>query len=186
MKGEYTIYQVDKIGFWLPRFSWTNDFHYTWAYIVAKALSGDARYKIGGFYVEFENNQTPGGVSIPAVDQGDTIDYFNDLSGDKDFLRIPLLGIPTIDVNPGDESKFAEGQGNRLTYMGQTAGSVGILGNNFSEDDDSVVYGIAVVATPVWSDRSQDVILARSYYPSDRQEAKRDGSQVGISYQTTF
>lgn len=188
MQGKYTIFDVnEQTRVWKPVFEHHNLFLHSWGFAAARALGlGDSTYQINGFYVEFENSATPGAIAVPSFDATAGLSYYNNLGSNKDFLRIPLLGTPVLDQDPDFVDILPAEQKNRLQFLGQTSGTEGVLGEAFSEANDSVVYGLALIAAPSWGDRSQDVLIARSYYPTGQQKAKVDGFQIGIQYRVTF
>jgi hypothetical protein len=188
--GSYEVGLVDeRTGVWTPLFSRENLLPYSWGFIAAKCIGmGDVSYKASAIYLEYENVADPDDVvTIPAYDRTSDLSYYNGLSGNKDFLRVALAGVPTLDIATGYESYFTSGvSGNRVTYTAQSVGSYGVLGRAWSEASNSKAYGVAVVATPVPSDRSQDVILSRGYFAEEDQLLKATGQQVQVRWKHTF
>lgn len=189
--GEYRLHLVDeRTGKWTPLSDWSpNTVLYEWGQIAANRLfSADSPLLINALYLEFENGTAAGSVSVPSFDRGDGLPYFEALSTSsvRDYLRVPLLLTPTVDVAPGSEAYFGAGQGNRVTVFGQSAGTTGVNGKTFSDSAGSVLCGLAVVAAPVLADSTQDVVFARTYYATDRQVAKQPSSQLGVTYRVTF
>jgi len=177
-----------------------NQIQYDWGYIAAQAIGrGQSAYKIAAMYIEYENlapssssassfgGETP--VSIPSFGRDEGTEYYDDLqsSGTRDFLRVPLLQDPMIGVATGYESYFTAGvDGNKLTFFAQSQGVEGVHGKTFSDSVNSKIFGAALVATPVFADRTQDVVFARSYFPEAEQTLKEASSQVGISWEVSF
>jgi hypothetical protein len=60
-----------------------------WATIIAKLLTaGDARYRIGGMYLEFENVANPGDpVAVDPLTRQRNVDYYNSLAGIDESIR---------------------------------------------------------------------------------------------------
>jgi hypothetical protein len=158
-------------------------------FAIAKALGlGDVSYKINRMYVEFENVATPATpVSVPSFSNTEGRDYYANLVAPKDYLRVPLLGDPTLGIVPGYEAYFTAGvDGNQLTFLAQTEGSVGMNGTTFSNGLNSKVYGIALVSAPSDSDETQDVIINRDYYLVADQQVKPASGQLTISWELGF
>src|SRR6185437_3884614 len=144
-----------------------NDWMYTHGYISAQALGrGNVQYQLGTLYFEYQNVAAPGNtVTPPTVSRGDTLEYYESLSGlpNTDFLRVPILASPNIVVANGYQSLLSANQGNQLVLSArsQLGVTTGIFGRPFSHTANSVVYGVAVVATPNPQDWTQDLLFAR-------------------------
>lgn len=195
--GHITLWKIDeKTGLKLPVGAQKNQIQYSWGYVAVKQFGRRAQpdrpdYSISALYIEYENQSDPEeAVSISSSfdrDLGAT--YYNSLSTatDRDFLRIPLTVEPTIGVSDGYESKLpATQQGNKLTFFVQTTGAVGANGKAFSHTVNSKVYAAALVAAPVFSDRTKDVIFARTVFSAENQVTKEASSQIGISWDIAF
>ena len=126
-----------------------------------------------------------------ARDEGD-IQYYNNLasSTNRDFLRIPLIIEPAGGVSSGYEANLpTEQQLNKLTFFVQTVGTQGVHGKSFShnaEGGTSKVYAAALVAAPTYSDRTKDVIFARTMFQSSNQVTKEASSQIGLTWEIAF
>jgi hypothetical protein len=188
--GVVTLYEVAGNGAWRPRAVTRNTWLYTWGYMAAQALGlGNAAYKIGAAYLEYENVAAPADpVSIPPFQRQDGLEYYANLAASpvRDFLRLPLIVTPAIGVVPGFEDYFAAGQGNQLTVFVQSAGTAGFFGKTFSDTVNSKVCGIALVAIPIPADQTQDVLFSRAYYQAADQVLKTPSGQVGIQYTLGF
>lgn len=169
---------------WQARTNWNhNDILYEWGALVGRLLLRQGlNYGIGGMYIEYANVASPGDpVSVPTVtrdaDQG--VDYYNDLSdsADLDYLRVPLIA-GTIDSS--DAVKFPKS--NQLTFFAQTSGVEGVHGKPFSDANNSVAYGGALVAFVDDSDYTQDLVLSRFYFEVDEQMAKLATGQIGYEW----
>jgi len=128
-------------------------------------------------------------VTKPTFGRDEGRDYYQDLSlsASRDFLRVPLLVQPTIGIETGFEDYFTAGvDGNKLTFFTQTQGTAGFHGKTFSDSVNSKVFGVALVATPVFADPTLDVVFARSYFDTDDQVEKLASSQVGITWDISF
>ncbi len=188
--GHYTLYWVDSAGLWTPLFRRKNQIQYDWARIACQCIGkGKANYKVNAIYVEFENVASPGDpVSIPDFDRTEKISYYSSLSGTRDYLRLPLISEPALAV----ASEFTDiftGDGddvNEMTFFAQTVGVTGVNGLDFSSAANSVAFGIALVATPVWADRTQDLVFGRSYFDLSEQVAKTASHQIGVSWSQMF
>ena len=170
---------------WKPLTDWVhNDVLYEWGALVGNLLLRTGlNYGIGGMYVEFENVASPGDpVAAPTVtrdaDQG--VEYYNALvgSGDRDYLRVPLIA-GTLEST--DETNFPKG--NAPTFFAMTSGVEGVHGKPFSYAHNSTVFGGALVAFVDGSDATQDLVFSRFYLDVDKQQAKLDNSQIGFEWQ---
>lgn len=187
--GRYQVGYLDESsGRWTPLFEKDNLLLYTWGYLAARTLGqGDVTYKVSTAYLEYQNVAAPGdAVAVPSFTRASDISYYNGLGAGRDFLRVALTGTPSIDIHEGYESYFSAGTGNRVTFVLQSAGTAGVLGRPFSHLNNSKACGIALVATPVEADRSQDVILARGYFEVADQPLKVNGSQIGVRWKVSF
>lgn len=189
--GEYEIFLINPDGSWEPKalFKRKNLILFSWGFAVAKALGqGDPKFKISAAYIEYKNVATPATpVTIPAYGRENANTYYSSLPSGQDFLRVPIAGTPTIDIGTGYSSHFIPGyNGNRITVVAQTAGTVGFLGRPFSNSVNSKIFGIALVATPVFADYTQDVIISRGYFDQADQIVKPASSQIGIRWRITF
>jgi hypothetical protein len=170
-------------GLWLSKGRWEhNDVLYDAATIFAELLRGapDGKsYQINAMYIEYENN---GGavVSPPSFGRDGGKTYYDGLSihATRDYIRVPLTAA-TMDST--DEANYA--RGNRLTNFGQTEGVTGVHGKAFNDTQQSRVFGGALVATPEFSDQTQDLVLSRFYFAdSANQLIKLAGSQIGLTW----
>jgi len=164
-----------------------------WGYAAALALSrGGPEYRIRKLYIEFMNVASSGDlVPVPTVtplDPAEGIDYYTALasSPSHDYLRVNLLTTPEIAVESGYEDYFQVGQGNLLRLYAQAADSVGQNGKSFDAAHLSKVYGTALVVSPVESDPTQDIVVARAYFSGGEQQLKVNGLQLGVSWEVPF
>jgi hypothetical protein len=137
-------------------------------------------------YLEFEN--TSGAAAIPSVDRADGLTYYSGLasSPSRDFLRVAVRPMPDIIVAKDYEPYLDQYQGNECVFFAQSEGAVGVHGKPFSDAVNSKVVGVALVAAPVSTDYTQDLVFSRSYYSAERQIPKTPYGQVGIVYPFTF
>lgn len=157
-----------------------NLFMYNGAEALAKLLSGDVRYKAAGMYIEFQNVADPGDVvSVPSYDRSGGISYYDNLvsSVDTDYLRVPLTAAV---LSSSDESKYPIG--NQLNCFATTAGVLGVHGKTFSDSANSKVFGGAVIAIPDDTDATQDLVLARFYFATNKQRVKLANAQLGVEW----
>jgi hypothetical protein len=189
-KSFTTLWEINEKGIWTPVGSSWNDLTYKWAHLVIKSLAqGDTDYKLTTMYMEFENVGAPSTLAtVPVIGRSEQLEYYDALGVSKDFLRVSLVSTPSISIAAGFESFFEAGEGNVATFFAQSAGSVGILGRTFSDSVNSKVYGSALVATPGGTDRTEDIIFARSYYDGTivPQQLKAPNTQIGISWTVPF
>lgn len=178
-----------------------NQIQYSWGFIASRQLGyrfqpNRYSYHISAMYVEFENQSAQDAVAGTAVSASSSFprdlssNYYNTLSGNRDFLRIPLIIEPTSTVAAGTEGTLAdlplEQQFNKLTFFAQTAGTTGVHGKSFSHNNNSKIYAAALVAAPVFSDRTKDVVFARTVFAPNNQVSKASSSQIGITWDISF
>jgi hypothetical protein len=172
VKGEVSTYNVLESGEWKLLSTCDNQIQWSWGEIACHLFGdGNPAYKISAMYIEYEN-------------RSEGLEYYNGLSTSlvKDFLRVPMLSAPAKGIAPG----YSNINFNQLTFVAQSSGTTGVHGKGFSELVASKIYGVALVAAPVWSDRTQDVVFARKYYTSGNVVAKQASSQIGVSWVERF
>lgn len=152
-----------------------------WVRIAWQCLGlGDPKYRLNCMYIEFEN--TPGSASVPSPQSSEGVDYFLGLSGNRDYLRVPLSALPSLGI--GDASNYS-GIGvdcDAATFTAVASSSRGENGLDFSAAADSLVYGIALVSAPVWADRTQDLVFGRQYYEVADQQRKVSNKQLSVAW----
>lgn len=194
VKGRIGLWKVQPSGLVTPITFQQNQIQYSWGFVAAQCIGRAAReYAIRYMYVEYENVADPEDlVEVPSFGRDEDLSYYEQLHllTGKDYLRIPMIVEPMISVASGFESYFREGvDGNKLTFFAQTqaAGVEGLSASlPFSHGSNSKVYGAALVAAPGGSDRSRDVIFARTYFDPGDQTVKEASSQIGITWEVTF
>jgi hypothetical protein len=183
VQGTVSLYDINKHGLWTIRSTESNQIQWSWGEIACHLFGdGNPDYKISAMYVEFEN--TSGTPTTPSYTRDEGKEYYDTLymSATKDFLRVPLLSSPAKGLASGYHGIAF----NQLTFLAQTAGTQGVHGKTFSNGSNSKVYGLALVATPSWSDSTRDVVFARKYYATANQVAKQASSQIGVSWIEKF
>lgn len=174
-----------------PLFSQANQIQIGWAQIAAQCIGlGRRNHRINAMYIEYENvASAANAITPPVYDRFEGREYYQNLalSGNRDFLRVPLLLEPTLGVEPGFEDYF-DGitSGNRLTFFAQSQGSAGYHGKTFSEGVNSKVFGIALVSTPEFGDAAKDSVFSRTYFDTADQTLKLASSQIGITWDIVF
>lgn len=150
---------------------------YQWGEIVGKLLTtGDAKYRIGGMYLEFENVASPSDpVSVPTFGRDRTIQYYDDLSGSavRDYLRVPLTATTYTD----------EAEQTILNFFARSSGTTGVHGKTFSDTVNSTIFGASLVAFVDSTDATQDLLLSSYYFAVADQQQKLSTSQVGLEWQ---
>lgn len=188
VRAHQVFYDPRDIRAWWPSSRWQhNDFLYEWGALVTNLLARRGlNYGIGGMYIEFTNTASPGDPVAPPTfsrdaDQG--VAYYNDLSTspDSDYLRVPLV---TAIVDISDEVKYPNG--NILRCFAQTSGVSGVHGKPFSDANNSVVIGGALVAFVDETDHTRDLVLSRFYFEVADQQPKLATSQIGLEWPLTF
>ena len=188
-----------RVTLWLPKndrrvvlATTENQWLNFWGYIAAKTVGqGRREFRIQGMYIEFENVTNPGDqVTPPSFSPSDGVEYYNGLSSHatRDYLRVPLLQEPVIEIVPGYENDFDAdaGEGNRAVFYAMTSGTTGVHGKSFSSSSNSTVIGAALVATPDWNDPTKDVLFARTYYATGNQPLKSATHQIGVTWELDF
>jgi len=196
VSGKIKLWRVPETGSKILLAEQPNQIQFSWGFVAANQL-GRRRsaerpdYAISALYIEYENQddpETPVSVSSSfARNLG--VEYYNSMSDstDRDFLRVPLIIEPTIGVSSGYEANLpVNQQGNQLTFFVQTAGAVGANGLPFSHTVNSKVFAAALVAAPVFSDRTKDVIFARTVLNTNNQITKEASAQIGITWDIAF
>ena len=196
VKGRVGLWRVDETTGTLTLLAQKrNQIQYSWGFIAAKQIgyrrsSDRPDYHISAMYIEYENQadpETP--ISISSFDRGVGLPYYNALALDpvRDYLRVPVRLEPTLTIAAGFENYFTLGTtGNQLTFFAQTSGVTGVNGKTFGASVNSKVYGVALVATPVFSDRTQDVVFSRTFFDVGDQTTKEPSSQIGITWDISF
>lgn len=154
------------------------------AEILSRLLTGDRDYALTAMYIEYENVASPGDAAVnPSFTEEEGIEYFSNLSGSltHDFLRVPIRGT-TLGLSAGYEGAAY----NLARFIAVTEGTAGIHGKAFSSAANSKICGAALVAAPVWADRSQDVIFSRWYYDASEQLLKPASGQVTVQIDEEF
>lgn len=187
IRGEVRTWRVQPLGWTLAHPFVPNAILYEWGAIFGALLRRQGlNYGIGGMYFEFENVGTPGDpVSAPAFDRGpdEGVNYYNGLSGsgDRDYLRVPLLATTSDST---DEAKFPHG--NRPSFFAQTTGVEGVHGKPFSDANNSVVFGGALVSFVDDTDHTRDLVLSRFYLEPAQQLPKLATGQIGFEWRLTL
>lgn len=187
VEGIVSLFDVDRDRVWRLLHEERNQIQWSWGEIACHLFGdGNAKYKLSAMYIEFENVASPGDpVTAPAYAASEGVEYYEALaaSGSRDFLRVPLLASPQKGIVSGYESGVAF---NQLSFLAQSSGTAGVHGKTFSDGANSTVFGLALVAAPVWGDRTQDLVFGRRYYQTAKQVPKRASSQVGVSWIERF
>jgi len=197
IRGHISLWQIDeKTGRKVLVGAQPNQIQYTWGFVAANCFGRRRQpdrldYSISALYIEYENQENPElPVSTSTVFSRDLgVVYYNSLgmSADRDFLRVPITIEPTIGVSTGYEENLpVDQQGNKLTFFVQTAGVLGAYGKPFSHTANSKVFAAALVAAPVFGDRTKDVIFARTVFTEGNQVPKETSSQIGITWDIAF
>jgi len=191
-----TLWRVEDSGLMVPIHTQHNQIQFSWGLLAAKQLgyrpgAGRPSFHISGMYVEYENVGLPEDpVAVdPEFGRDVGIAYYDDLmaSSTQDFLRVPLRLEPSLSIASGYEEYFTAGEtGNQLTFFAQTSGGEGVHGKTFSHTVNSKIFAAALVATPEFSDRTRDVVFARTVFDINDQVTKEASSQIGITWDVAF
>lgn len=195
VRGQVGLWRVNAAGLLTLLHRQPNQIQYSWGHVAARQLgfrpqAGRPSFHISAMYIEFENVGDPeDAVTVASFERDLGVSYYDSLidSATQDFLRVPLRLEPNLSISTGFEDYFTDGQdGNQLTFFAQTAGLVGVHGKTFSHTVNSKIYSAALVAAPVFSDRTQDVVFARTTFSSLNQVTKEASSQIGITWDVAF
>ena len=194
VRGVVTLWHVDeKTGLKLPHGTQKNQIQYTWGYVAAKHLgfrpnADRPSYHISTLYVEFENQDDPETpISVAPFSRSVSVEDYANLSGNRDYLRLPIVIEPTLGVSPGYEENLPVNQSaNQLTFFVQTSGTTGVHGLSFASNVNSKVYAAALVASPDFGDPTKDVVFARTMFTTANQITKEASSQIGITWDIAF
>jgi hypothetical protein len=143
--------------------------------IMTRLLTDDTR-KLDGLYIEFANTADPSGIVPPTVDPLVGVEYYTSLSGDHDYLRVPLR------VEGDFEASDTRYSGNRVRFIGVSGGANGVRGLPFGSAAGSVAYGAALALlgkTP-----ADDLIYSRVYMVN--LDPVGDNQAIGISWSATL
>jgi len=173
----------DDVSLWSPITDWNSNLVlYEWSTIAGHLLNGSGvNYSIGGMYLEFENNS--GTVTAPTFDRSRTISYYNNLSGSsvRDYLRVSLTSTQLL----SSDSSLYPG-GNQCVFFSRSSGLKGVHGRDFSNSDDSKIFGASLVAYVDDNDATQDLLLSSIYFDAGDQQEKLSTSQIGIEWELTL
>ena len=155
---------------------------YSGADIMAKAIVGTPKMRIGGMYMEY-SNEVPAISAAPAVTRDRLPADYEALTTPYGYSRVPLTAAPGF--APGD----VEYQGNIVTVQAQTNGS-SEAGEPLT-DNVSYVYAAALVAMPEPDDKAQDILFsAANIYEPDlvtlAPVPKIANAQIGIKWDLKF
>jgi len=178
----------ERTGLLTPRGARHNQIQDWSGYIACLAL-GRGGVKLNTFYLEFENVAAPGDpVAAPAFDTSEGIEYYQGLSGDRDYLRVPIRGEPSIEIASGFEEVFTNGvNGNKLVFVGMSSGTAGVNGLPFSDSANSTIFGMALVAALDPTDAARDLVFGRMYWTEAAEQVPKEPSkQVVVSWEQSF
>lgn len=198
VRGHVAVWRIDEnTGLKLPLFSQANQIQYGWGFIAAKQLGYRRQpdrldYHISAMYIEYENIDPELTVSTPSFGRNVDVTYYNAMvdSPTRNFIRVPLSIEPALSVSTGYDANLPVNQaGNQLTFFAQTAEARVVYSGEerqFNSSNNSRVYAAALVAAPVFNDRSKDVVFARTVFSGGNQVTKEASSQIGITWDVAF
>jgi len=148
--------------------------------ILAKALSGDADYKITHVYFEGTNNNDAAVAPLAT----NTISYFHALTANRGYIRQPL-GLP-----PGFTASSDSYANNRVQFFATTGEEEGLYQGSpveneisFNQLSGSKIIGCGLVCSPD-GDQTNDLLFARFNFATPI--SKVDGLQPGIKWTIEF
>lgn len=184
-EGRVGIYQIPgkaKLADWELHAEVENDLTDCWGHILQRLVRGVVdgnTYHINAMYIEFDNSGGP--VTPPVIDPTQQLAYFDGLTGDQDYLRVPVIATSEEKSDP------ALALANTAVFLAHTSGSLGVNGLAFSNAAGSRVYGGALVAMLDEQDPSKDIVFARWYFSdAGTQLEKLANAQIGIKWKSIF
>lgn len=140
--------------------------------IQSNLLIGNSQYTPNYIFVEYKNVQSTSEIVVDEVQSTDTIDHYNNLANNTDYLAIPITLQPRI-VEPTGENKAA------VEYSVVTSGyTAGELRKGtpqevpFSTTDNSLIYSLGLVSRVKTVDGYEDILFARTVLDDDKQLLK--------------
>jgi len=149
---------------------------YEGADILGHILSGQTEYIPNMMYFEFDNSGSP--PSLTADREGRSYYAALEAHATRDYLRIPIALAPTRSASNANFNT------NIVTFRCQESSSIGVGGKTFSAAALSSVYGLALVSALSTSDRTQDLVYARTYDITP--EDKDDNHQIHVTWPIHF
>lgn len=194
VRGRVGLGRFTEQGIFIPRFCKPNQIQLTWGVIAARQIGYKRQahrpdYSISAMYIEFENVADPTDeVAVPTFSRDDAMEYYEALSASsvRDVVRVPLRMEPTLGVADAAVGLIPDGEGNMLTFFAMTSATTGIHGKTFSAGVNSKICGMGLVATPVFDDRTQDILFARTYLAPEDQQVKDASAQAGVEWDIIF
>lgn len=195
VRGRIGVGHVDpQTGLFIPKINKPNQIQLTWGVIAARQIGFKRQahrpdYSISAMYIEFENVADPlDEVTIPDVARTEGIEYYDSLSvsSTRDFVRVPLRSEPGLAIATGNEGDIPDDEGNMLSFFAMTSTATGVHGKTFSNGSNSKICGVALVATPIFADRTKDIIFARTYLEVADQQVKDASAQAGVAWDIIF
>lgn len=136
--------------------------------VVANLLSGNSQYLPNYLYLEFKNTESV--VAEPDLSSVSGKVYYDTLSGDASYLRIPITLKPTVD-------------GDSITYTTLVSSTESINPEVvFSAENHSRIYAVALVVAPTPIDHTQDIVIAQSYLSGNSQLVAVDNQTFCFSF----
>ena len=119
-------------------------------------------------YVEYKNVASPGSTVTPPTgfSVNDGVEYYAGLGliAGVDYLRIPIQGNRLLLVDG-----YAGKTVNAVNFDAYASAGVGVHGRPFNAGSNSLIYGVALVASPLPENPSADLILGRKYFTAQDQ-----------------
>jgi hypothetical protein len=143
---------------------------------LAQLVAGGVATPINAAYIEFLNGAAP----TAPEDITDGREYFADLETDDDpthgYVRVPVAVSGYAGTDEGLDS-------NQIGFVAVCRDDSAAYGALFGTDNDSRVFGIALVAAVDWGDRTEDVVVARAYVTP---QTKVTGQHLSILWDFTL
>ena len=152
----------------------TNALLFSGVDVMARALAEGAR--LDGMYLEYVNTANPGALTPPTIDVLAGVEYYTGLTGDRDYLRVPLR------LDGGFEAADSRYRGNRARFIGVSGGAAGVHGLPFGGTAGSAVCGMALAVTGKTA--ADDMVYARYYLA--QADAVGDNQAIGAAWTLTL
>lgn len=135
-------------------------------------------------YLEYTNSSgsVPTGYTAAAniPNFADPKTYYNGLSG-KNYLRVPAVRDPNV-----SNSVVSSNYSTATTFFGQSTSTSAGVNAGTAFGTNSICYGAALVLVPDEGDRTQDLIMGRTYFTDAGERiTKTASSEIFVTFPFT-
>ena len=175
--GILDLFYVYGNGSWKYICTCRNAVMYSGADIAAMAIKGDSGGVVNTLYLEYKNG-TP---TLPSIGRDRSTTYYTGLASTYGYVRVPVTASAT-------SATSAYYTGNKVTFTGMTDGTT--EGPASITDGVSYFFGGALVASPDFTDSTQDVLFSSSAFTDGTGALvsipKIANAQIGVQWSVTF